>query len=422
MREQQDEDASPADGDRLSPGSTAVLPHRDFLRLAAVLGCLALAAAFVAAALFAPAQVPPALANRDFANYWTAARLALSGNAMDLFSTHADYFRHMQAAFGMDYPWHAWSYPPHYLLFVWPLGLLAYLPAMIAFLGVTFLLYLAALRSFTGRLDADILLAVLPFALFNIWAAQNGFLTAALFLGALALRYERPVLAGVLAGCLTIKPQLGVLIPILYLIEGRWLSMVSAALTTLLLVAVSAACFGVEGWIGYVQNTFASQSAVMAYATGIFLDMMPAPFGVMRNLGAEPTLAFAVHAAVALPVLAVTVYGFAVVRDPVLRGAVLCVATIAVTPYSLAYDLGGFAASVALGMTRSPASPFSGRRLILLAGAYLPLLIVPAGIFGVPLAPLIVVGVLAVLLSDGAIQVKREAGTVIARSPAASSG
>ena len=50
-------------------------------------------------------------------------------------------------------------------------------------------------------------------------------------MGALALRRTRPVTAGILLGCLTFKPQLGILFPFLLLFERNWTMIASAALT-----------------------------------------------------------------------------------------------------------------------------------------------------------------------------------------------
>jgi uncharacterized membrane protein len=85
------------------------------------------------------------------------------------------------------------------------------------FLGLTLVAYLLALRGFVGPVSVGLPLTialVLPSVFDNLYHVQNGFLSAALLLGGLALRMQRPLLAGVLIGCLTIKPQLGVLLPL----------------------------------------------------------------------------------------------------------------------------------------------------------------------------------------------------------------
>lgn len=372
-----------------------MIPERRYLRIC-LWSALLLALLVAGVAALSGGAVPAYLANKDFANYWIASQLVLSGAAADLFSDQPTYFAHMQAAFGPDYPWHAWSYPPHYLLFVWPLALTGYTASLAAFIAITLTFYLLAARIFVGRLDRTVLVPVLPFAVFNIWAGQNGFLTAALMLGSLALRSERPILAGLLAGCLTIKPQLGILLPVLFLIEGRWTVIASAAITTTGLAALSAVLFGTASWVGYVENTFVYQSRVMDHATGIFLTMMPSVFGSLRALGVDGGVALAAHAVLALPVLLAVFLGLLWCDDRNLRASILVVATFAVTPYSLAYDLGAFSAVIAFAaVSIRPAGVATG---VLAAAALLPLVMVPFGLASLPIAPLVVLAVLVLLL------------------------
>ena len=155
--------------------------------------------------------------DRDFANYWVAGRLLQSGEYLDLFD-HYRYFPHLQELFGANYQIRSWSYPPHYLLFVWPLGFMDYKAGLVVFLSSTLLLFALAVavfrRQFAPQSDLSILfLALLGYVLMMFVAAQNGFLTAALLLLGLAFMRRRPALAGLVFACLTIKPQLGAIDP-----------------------------------------------------------------------------------------------------------------------------------------------------------------------------------------------------------------
>src|SRR5687767_3756485 len=67
------------------------------------------------------AGVAGTVADRDFANYWMGARMALAGEHHDLFVQEA-YFEHLKGMFGPDTPWRNWGYPPHFLLMIAPLG------------------------------------------------------------------------------------------------------------------------------------------------------------------------------------------------------------------------------------------------------------------------------------------------------------
>ena len=62
----------------------------------------------------------------------------------------------------------------------------------------------------------------------------------------------REWLAGLVIGLLTIKPQLGVLIP-LALIAGRyWRAIAGAVLSSALLAALAYALFGIETWRAFL--------------------------------------------------------------------------------------------------------------------------------------------------------------------------
>jgi len=338
--------------------------------------------------------IPARLADRDFANYWTAARLTLEGRTADLFGPQPVYFAHLQAAFGVDYPWHNWSYPPHFLLLVWPLGFFGYKAAFLLFMAVTSGLFVWALRDFAGKGNTVAWIAAAPFMVHNFWIAQNGYLTAALGLGALALRDRRPVLAGVLLGLLTVKPQLGLLFPILLLAERNWRAIAGAAVTTLVLVAASAILFGIDAWRGYLGEVLPYQTFVMRELDGIFLAMMPSVFGALRNWGFGADPALIVHLVVAVPVAAVAVALIARSHDKQARAAVLLVATFAVTPYALSYDLGLFAAGVAVVAVARPSFAASAGGTVLFSLAMLlPLVMMPLGALGISIAPLVVLAI-----------------------------
>ena len=99
------------------------------------------------------------------------------------------------------------------------------------------------------------------------------------------------MLAGLAFGPLTIKPQLGILIPLLLLLERDWATILWSGASTLALVALSASTFGLETWSTYLTVTIAEQRSVLTDWTGWFLSMMPTAFAAARSLGADPSLA-----------------------------------------------------------------------------------------------------------------------------------
>lgn len=350
-------------------------------------------------------DIPSGFANKDFANYWIAGKLVLDGRVLDLFGSQEKYFSHLMQVFGDDYQWHNWSYPPHYLLLIWPLGFFGYKTGMSIFLVGTGLFYAWSLRAFAGRALPMVLVASGPFIVCNIWAAQNGFLTAALALGALALRARRPIIAGIMLGLLTVKPQLGILFPFLLLVEKRWLVIFSAVLTAAFLILVSAAVFGIDAWRGYFREIIPYQTLVMRNLDGAFLIMLPSLFGSFRCFGFDADAAVIAHAFLAVPAFAITVAAFFMTPVARWRAVLLLLGTFLVTPYALTYDLGMM--SAALGPMTAPND--LGRKenvsteLLFTTAMLLPLWMIPLGMIRLPLAPVVLLSVWVVAIARAGI-------------------
>ena len=157
----------------------------------------------------------------DFSNVYAAGTYVLDGDATAPFKPPRQYARE-QAIFGQDTPFYGWHYPPYFLALAAMLAAMPYALALALWQGVTFALYLwitrAILRTGKARALADPLWLPLvigfPAVFVNLGHGHNGFLTAALFGAALLQLDRKPVLAGVLFGCIVYKPQFGLLIPV----------------------------------------------------------------------------------------------------------------------------------------------------------------------------------------------------------------
>jgi hypothetical protein len=377
-----------------------------------LLSGLLVSAAAIAAAFYlgswpsSPIGLPLQVVNKDFANYWMAGQLASSGRAELLFGPQHAYFDAMKSVFGADYPWHNWSYPPHAVLLLLPLGLLNFLPAMALFLGATLAFYLCALATVPAKWSPMSAILLLPFVIANLVAVQNGFLTTALMVGGLSLRAPRPVLAGILFGILTFKPQLGLLLPIMLIIEGRWRVIASAALTAAALFLVSLPAFGMSGWQNYLFFVAPYQTEVMNTLGGDFPFMMGSAFGSARSYGLTAGTALLVH----LPFAAagIALFGFSLVKvaNVHARSFAMLLASLIITPYSVAYDFGAVATFAALWPIATGEQRMSGSlRIPILLVAMLPIAMLPLGQAGLPVTPLILLAALIGLLAgEGAFR------------------
>lgn len=104
-----------------------------FFKLALAIGVM-VAGLEIGYLLYCPLPYDPVgyLVGRDFANTWVGGQLALTGAPQTRFGVDA-YNELLAEKFGERYPLHIWSYPPHFLLFTWPLSLMPYLVAYVVY-------------------------------------------------------------------------------------------------------------------------------------------------------------------------------------------------------------------------------------------------------------------------------------------------
>ena len=368
--------------------------------LALALSALICAAGFVLMGRYtlAPATLPLDAAGyalgRDFVNVWNGARLALAGEPTVLFDRGA-YQASLAAVFGPGFPDHNWSYPPHALLLFSAFGALPYLPALALWAtltGAAFLAGVAALAPAGRRQLCCLLAAISPASVVDVAFGQNGHLTGALTLGAFAALDRRPRLAGVLIGLLTVKPHLGLLLPLALIAIGAWRTIAWAALTTLALVALSVAVFGVEPWRLYLGVTTGVQSEILTQGVGGFVTMMPTVYQAAKAL-LGPAAAWPLQAVTTLVVVPLAVFAFRRTSDAAGRALVLTAGTLLALPYAFNYDMTALSGAIAVwAATRE-----QGAGWLLLAWVA-PIVIMPLAVIGAPLGPVALIAALAVAL------------------------
>jgi alpha-1,2-mannosyltransferase len=332
------------------------------------------------------------LLGRDFVLFWMGGRSFATGGPAQWFDSNT-YNNALHAIFGNQYPPALWSYPPHIELFVWPFGLLPYLAAYIAWCVIGIALFLFACSSAVDRRKLW-LLALTPGIGVCIFFGQNGFYTAALLAGGLLNRERRPVLTGILFGILTIKPHLGVLLPVLLLLERRWLVIVSAAATAILLVSLTSLLFGWHIWLDYWNKIVPQQVSIMEVGGG--LGFFASVFCGARLAGLPVNIAWIVQYIVSIFAFAMVFWTFWRQRDPVLSMALFVTATFLFLPYVFCYDMVVFGAVVAMLRERSDNTALDHALLIALWS--LPVTLMVAAIVWIPLAPIVLLAFAASLL------------------------
>jgi len=304
----------------------------------------------------------------DFAYYWVSGALAGSGDRALVYNVTT--FSAARGALGaadacLVPVLNQFVYPPTYLFFTYPLGLMPYVAAFAAWTAVTLLLYLTAIYLIVPRPIA-ILAALSPFPVFfNFFLGQNGFLLAGLMGLSLALMERRPQLSGILLGLLTFKPQIGVLFPFALLVSRKWRVVVSAMATSVVLIVASIVVFGYQGWPSFI-HVLVDRGPSLSPISPMSMRL-ESVYGFLWLAGISPPIAWAIQLAAAGSVAAVVWWIWARPLPHSLKAAALCSAAAMATPYVHGHDLCVLAIAAAFlvkdGLTRGF---LPGDRLIML--------------------------------------------------------
>jgi len=276
----------------------------------------------------------------DFSNVYAAGKLVRAGRPQDAFNP-TPHYAEQQKVFGRkDVPFYGWHYPPMFLLVAGALAALPYGWALSVWLAATLGLYLRAIAPLVaGYGGAGWLLALAYPAVFvNIGHGHNGFLTTALIGGGLIALRTRPVLAGVLFGLLSFKPQFGVLLPLVLIATLNWRAFFAAAASALALAATSWIAFGTESWASFVTwSSFTRHFVFENGATGWY--KFQTMFAALRAWGAPVWLGYAGQAALGLAIAGLVVAIWRGEAKFEIKAAALVAGTLLATPYVLDYDL-----------------------------------------------------------------------------------
>ncbi len=280
----------------------------------------------------------------DFFALWSYARLVLLHPAARLYDPA--WLHQAQVALGMVPDAQApFPYPPTFLLLVWPIGLLSFWGAYFAWVGGTFCFYLAAIcAGARGKAAAVAVLVLAPTTAVCVASGQSGFLLAALLVGGVRLLGRRPVLAGVLFGVLTYKPQFGLLVPVALVAAGRWRCVAAACAATAALLALDTVLFGSAVWGAWLES-LPGYTALYDEATAAN-RLVPTVLGNARALGLSHGAAQGVQAAATL--LAAAAVWVAWRRPRPFAAPVLLAATCLATPHAFLYDLPMLSAAAVL--------------------------------------------------------------------------
>jgi hypothetical protein len=323
----------------------------------------------------------------DFIIFQGVSTLTLKGEAALAYAPHALLMAErtiVPASRGIF----LWCYPPTFQLVVWPLALAPYPAALAAWSALGAAAYAAMLARFRPGRRGWLLAAAFPGVYVCVIQGQTGLLLAGLMGGGLLMLDESPWLAGAILGLLAIKPQYGVLLPLLLIGTGRWKAVAGAAASSCLLVVAATLAFGLETWSGFIAAGGAAGRALIGGGLPLYKD--PSAFTALLGLGAPLWLAAGLHFAQALAAAALAWSAWRKEGSLEIKAGAAVLATLIVLPYVFDYDLTLLAIPLAAGLrrvTERPAPP--GARSGLAVLALLPIAQVPlARWLHLPVGPL----------------------------------
>lgn len=276
----------------------------------------------------------------DMLAFLAAARLAAAGQAARAYDWSA--FAEVQAAVlgtGTEAISGAlgWLNPPHFFFAVLPLAPFGYAGAWLLWTlaGITALAFAA--WKVLPRPAAVVAVLAAPSTMLCISVGQNGLLIAALFGLTFALLDRRPVAAGIALGLLTVKPQFGVLLPLLLLLTGRWRAFAVAAVVTLIAALLAWVVFGSEAWQAFLPSLSANAQRMLG---GEVSPRIQSVYGFLMRLTGQRPVAMAGHGLLALAATGLALHLW--LRRPEApaeaRAAAAIAASYLITPYVWGYD------------------------------------------------------------------------------------
>ncbi|MBU3991230.1 MAG: DUF2029 domain-containing protein [Alphaproteobacteria bacterium] len=243
----------------------------------------------------------------------------------------------------------SFPYSPVILLFLWPLGLLTYPMAWIAFVGCGMLAWFSVLRTICkDNFSAAAATVAAGGATQSILFGQNGFYTASLFLAGLMVLPRNKGLAGLLFGLLTIKPHLGIALFAALIIWREWRAIFMTMLTVAGLAATATIAFGLQIWQAYLNGSAAFAGKMFSDLQPIIAYRMQSVFA-MNVMKEDWKVGVALHATAAIGALIV----MSRIKGRDQRVAAVVAASALVSPYIFHYDLTMLTGAAALLLRNS---------------------------------------------------------------------
>ena len=287
----------------------------------------------------------------DFIDPWSASWLTLHGAPAAVYDVARLWSVERSAVASPAVGFAGFHYPPMYLLAILPLALAPYVWSLLAWTAATFAAYLGVMWKIDPERDSLWLAIAFPGAMVNLTNGQNGFITLGLLGAALLTLERRPILAGVMFGLMSYKPQYGVLVPIFLIATsaslesppktiaaGRWRAIGSASVTVVLFAALSLAIFGEQSWQAFFTSVSFTRHVVLEQG-GSGFEKLQSAFAAARLWGFSVAAAYSFQFAVSSITVFALIWICRRTAKFELHAAALATGILLATPYMMDYDL-----------------------------------------------------------------------------------
>ncbi len=274
-------------------------------------------------------------AGSDWAPLWAGTQIALSDPAL---LYHFEAVTHLQEPFFGPLGTRPFVYPPSALAWLMPFAWVPLVPAMIAFVGVSGLLFWRSSRA----IGASSAVMLAPPVVLAALVGQTSFLVGGLALAGLARLRKDEIGAGILLGlAVTIKPTVLILAPFALLAGGHYRALIAAAVSGGVVILVSILGFGVDPWLAWIEAIPRFRALFMADEALVRTAVTPYAFAV--RFGFAPQMMLALCSGVALIVVVMV---FRRCQDVAARSVALLGGALVAAPYAMNYELALLAPAV----------------------------------------------------------------------------
>ena len=271
----------------------------------------------------------------DYLAFWAAGRLVLDNNALLAYDVveHA-----VIEAFAVkrEVGFLPWLNPPPFLLIIAPFSLFPFFYSHYIWSFFTaFLFGYTAYKIIPSRTAVLAVLCFPPvFLCFSF--GQTGMLLAA-FLGLFSYYQDKkPVLAGLIAALIIIKPQLGMVIPFVLLASANWKAFWSAVAAVIVLCFLPVILFTPTIWENFISSFY--KYGALTVSLDHFLSRMQSFYGFFLYCDVPAHIAAFLQILCSGSLIALSCYIWYKPFSSALKGSIFIIASIAATPYFQIYD------------------------------------------------------------------------------------